>query len=179
MFLCDNKRNQNSWNTYEMQKDNTVMHYTRVNVKRLVRCTKYCIILLPFQLKTKRKNQHYCTSWLTKKRLKQNKKISGLYCGTMLGCSPESWYPSVLQAIVSTVWYSTALKFEIFPSVFMMSSHITFLFLAFSLPCGKCSGLICLIFWLYSPVSSYGHVGKFPPFMGLKPNMVVRLSSAI
>ena len=26
MFLCDNKRNQNSWNTYEMQKDNTVMH---------------------------------------------------------------------------------------------------------------------------------------------------------
>ena len=33
--------------------------------------------------------------------------------------------------------------------------------------------------WLCFPVSSYGHVGKFPPFMGLKPNMVVRLSSAI
>ena len=31
----------------------------------------------------------------------------------MLGCTPEIWYPSVLQAIVSTVWYSKALKFEI------------------------------------------------------------------
>ena len=104
MFLCDNKRNQNSWNTYEMQKDDTVMHYTRVNVISLVRCTKYCIILLPFQLKTKRKNQHCCTHWPDK--TKQNKKISGLHCGTMLGCTPEIWYPSVLQAI-----------FEIFPSV--------------------------------------------------------------
>ena len=47
MFLCDNKRNQNSWNTYEMQNDDTVMHYIRVNVKSLVCCTKYCIILLP------------------------------------------------------------------------------------------------------------------------------------
>ena len=49
-----------------------------------------------------------------------------------------------------------------------------FLFLAFSLPCGKYSGLICLICDF-----AHGHVGKFPPFMGLKPNMVVRLSSAI
>ena len=88
----------------------------------LVCSAKYCIILLPFQLKTKRKNQHCCTYWLTKKRLKQNKKISGLYCGTMLGCTPEIWYPSVPQAIVSTVWYSTALKFEIFPSVWICFS---------------------------------------------------------
>ena len=62
MFLCGNKRNQNSWNTYEMQKkDDTVMHYTRVNVKSLFRSAKCCIILLPFQLKTQRGNQHCCT----------------------------------------------------------------------------------------------------------------------
>ena len=45
-----------------------------------------------------------------------------------------------------------------------------FLFFAFSLPCGKLFDL-----WLCSPVSSYGHVGKIPPLMGLKPNIVVRL----
>ena len=134
----------------------TKIQSLRVNVKNLVRCTKCCIILLPFQLKTKRKNLHCCTYWLTKKRLKHNK-----YCGTMLGCIPEIWYPSVLQAIVSTVWYSTALKFEIFPSEWRCFSidiilkqqpvavdvdrhcyhgvfpYNIFLFLAFSLLCGK------------------------------------------
>ena len=74
MFLCDDKQNQNSLNTYEIQKnDDKVMYYTRVNIKSLVRSTKYYIILLPFQLKTKRENQHCCTYWLTKKRLKQKK----------------------------------------------------------------------------------------------------------
>ena len=45
-----------------------------------------------------------------------------------------------------------------------------FLFLAFSLPCGKVSGMICLI---------CGFAPQSASFMGLKPNMVVRLSSAI
>ena len=40
------------------KKDDAAMHYTRVNVKSLVRSAKYCIILLPFQLTTKRVNQH-------------------------------------------------------------------------------------------------------------------------
>ena len=113
MFLSDTKRNQNSWNTYQMQKDDTVMHYTRVNVKSLVRCSKYCIILLPFQLKTKRKNQHCCTYWLTKKRLKQNQK-------NYPDCIMEQCLDVPLKFGIhqfSTVWYSTALKFEIFPSV--------------------------------------------------------------
>ena len=62
MILCANKRNKKSWNTYEMQKkDDAVMHYTGVNAKSLVRSVKYCIIPLPFQLTTKRGNQHCCT----------------------------------------------------------------------------------------------------------------------
>ena len=44
MILCSNKRNQNSWNTYEMpkkkKKDNAVMHCTGENVKSLVRSAK-------------------------------------------------------------------------------------------------------------------------------------------
>ena len=30
--------------------------------------------------------------------------------------------------------------------------------------------------WLCTPVSSYGHVGNSPPFVGLMPNIVVRHS---
>ena len=92
------------------KKDDAVMHYTRVNAKSLVRHAKYCVIFLPFQLTTKRGRQ----------RNGQNKEIprsSVLYCGTILGYTPGIWYPSVLQAIVSTFWYSKTLKFEIFPSV--------------------------------------------------------------
>ena len=69
------------------KKDDAVMHYTRVNVKSLVRSAKYCIILLPFQLTTQRGNQHCCTYWLTKKRLKQrNPQI--LRIST---CSSNQW----------------------------------------------------------------------------------------
>ena len=116
-------------------------------------------------------------------------------------CTPEIWYPSVLQAIVSTVWYSTALKFELFLSVWRCFFYRYHLVTATSgCRCGQTLLSWCLhiqhIFvfgfqssmwevfrtnlfdlWLCSPVSSYGHVGKLPPFMGLKRNMVVRLSS--
>ena len=51
-----------------------------------------------------------------------------------------------------------------------------FLFLAFSLT-WEVFRTDLFDLWLCSLVSSYGHVGKFSPFMGLKPNMVVHQCS--
>ena len=58
----------------------------------------------------------------------------------------------------------------------MVSSHITYFVFGLQSSVWKVFRTDLFHLWLCAPVSSYGHVGKFPPFMGPKPNMVVRLS---